>query len=347
VLRAALFSNPKDGRAAYYLGNVLASKLRGDEALVAWRDAVRLDPANVVARRNLARGLWILEGKKDEASNQFEHAIAANKDDYRLYVEMDQLLDEMGATERRLRLLEGAPPSVREHSAFNQALADALTDAGRFDDAGSLLEQHRFTSGEGEEAALAIYRRAHLGLALKYQRSGEHEKAAQEFLTATEYPSNFGVGRPEMRSQAREYVAAARELEKAGKNHEAATLWQRAAAEQLNAPSQPEEPWSEHYYFKALALDHVGRKSEARALFERLARLADDRSMLESEPWPPTGAIRFVLAGAGLRALGRNSEARAAFERALKMDPNNQLAREQIGELRGNKLTRTRGSGGF
>jgi predicted RNA polymerase sigma factor len=69
--------------------------------------------------------------------------------------------------------------------------------------------------------------------------------------------------------------------------------------------------------------------------------------MLESEPWPPTGAIRFVLAGAGLRALGRNSEARAAFERALKMDPNNQLAREQIGELRGNKLTRTRGSGGF
>src|SRR4029450_8979194 len=41
VLRAALAGNPNDGRAAYYLGNVLASKNRDDEALAAWRDAVR------------------------------------------------------------------------------------------------------------------------------------------------------------------------------------------------------------------------------------------------------------------------------------------------------------------
>ena len=43
--------------------------------------------------------------------------------------------------------------------------------------------------------------------------------------------------------------------------------------------------------------------------------------MLDAEPWPPSGAIRFVLAGAALKALGRNEEARVALERALKMDP--------------------------
>jgi len=57
VLRTAFDANKKDGRAAYYLGNVLASKNRDKEALAAWRDAVRLDAANTIAQRNVARAL--------------------------------------------------------------------------------------------------------------------------------------------------------------------------------------------------------------------------------------------------------------------------------------------------
>jgi Tfp pilus assembly protein PilF len=56
--------------------------------------------------------------------------------------------------------------------------------------------------------------------------------------------------------------------------------------------------------------------------------------MLETEPWPATGAIRFVLAGAALKALGRNEEARIALERALKIDPQNELAISQLAELK-------------
>jgi tetratricopeptide (TPR) repeat protein len=137
-----------------------------------------------------------------------------------------------------------------------------------------------------------------------------------------------------MQSQAQYYVATAREYEAAGKREEAERWWQRAATEELNPPSQPEEPWSEHYYFKAVALDHVGRKAEARKLYERLAQLNDDQKMLEAEPWPATGAIRFVLAGAALKALGRNDEARIALERALKLDPQNELAISQLAELK-------------
>jgi len=204
-----------------------------------------------------------------------------------------------------------------------------------------LLEKTLFPSGEGEDAALALYRRAHLGLAHKYQQSGDHLKAAAEFATATEYPRNFGVGRPAMQSQAREYVAAAREYEAAGRRDEAERWWQRAAIEELNPPTQPEEPWSEHYFYKAVALEHTGRQAEARALYERLARLNDDQRMLESEPWPPTGAIRFVLAGAALKALGHTAEARTALARALQMDPQNELARSQLAELKASMRTGT------
>jgi tetratricopeptide (TPR) repeat protein len=137
-----------------------------------------------------------------------------------------------------------------------------------------------------------------------------------------------------MQSQAQYYVATAREYEAGGKPAEADRWWQRAATEELNPPSQPEEPWSENYYYKALALDHVGRKAEARKLYERLALLNDDQQMLEAEPWPPTGAIRFVLAGAALKALGRTDEARVALERALRLDPQNELALSQLAELK-------------
>ena len=334
VLRAAIAANTNDGRAAYYLGNVLAGKNRDKEALAAWRDAVRLDPANTIAQRNYARSLWLVSQNREEAATQYQRAIGVSPSDYRLFIEFDKLLAEMGATERRVKLFEGAPAAVLAQSAAVQSLAGAYVDAGRFSDAATLLAKTSFTSGEGEDAALGLYRKAHLGLARKYRDAGDHAKAATEFAAVTEFPRNFGVGRPAMQSQAQYYVAAAREYEAAGQRDEAERWWQRAANEELNPPSQPEEPWSEHYYFKAVALEHVGRVADARKLYERLAALNDDQKMLEAEPWPPSGAIRFVLAGAGLKALGRNDEARIALERALKIDPQNELAISQLAELK-------------
>jgi len=334
VLRAAFDANNKDGRAAYYLGNVLASKNRDKEALAAWRDAVRLDPSNTIAQRNFARALWIAAQNKEEAVGQYQRAVANSPNDFRLYIEFDRLLSEMGAIERRLKLLETAPKVVLEQSGVVQALAGAYIDAGRFSEAAELLGKTTFTSGEGEDAALGLYRKAHLGLARKYRDAGDHLKAAAEFAAVTEFPRNFGVGRPAMQSQAQYYVAAAREYEAAGERQQAERWWTRAATEELNAPSQPEEPWSESYFYKAVALQHVALAVEARKLYERLALLNDEQKMLEAEPWPPSGAIRFVLAGAALKALGRNDEARVALERALKMDPQNELAISQLAELK-------------
>ncbi|HEY3131835.1 MAG TPA: DUF5107 domain-containing protein [Acidobacteriota bacterium] len=361
VLQRACAANPDDGRAAYYLGNVLASKHRDQEALSAWRDAVRLDPSNAVAHRNLAKAMWAsaeVPGRNAarshrgndlhergrallpnspaarEAIAEYQAAIKLAPDDYHLYLELDRLLAESKESKRRIELLESASPAARAHSALTLALAYAYADAGSFDKAANLLAHNSFTSREGETSGLAVYRRAHLGLARGHQKAGRHREAAAEFVRATEYPRNLGVGRSVFESHAREYVAAARELEAAGSREEAEELWRRAADGPLNSPVQPAEPWSEHYYYKALALDHVGRYGEARALYQRLAALNDEKRMLENEPDPPEGAIRFLLAGLGLKALGRTAEARAAFERVLKMEPNNQTVRAELGVLK-------------
>jgi tetratricopeptide (TPR) repeat protein len=334
VLRAAIAANANDGRAAYYLGNVLASKNRDQEALAAFRNAVRLDPANIISERNLARSLWMSAQNKEQAAEHYQLAIAKASDDFRLYIEFDKLLAEMGTTDRRVKLFESAPAAVLAQSAAVQSLAGAYVDAGRFAEAADLLAKTTFTSGEGEDAALGLYRKAHLGLARKYRQAGDHLKAANEFAATTEFPRNFGVGRPAQQSQAQLYVAAAREFEAAGRRDEAERWWQRAATEELNPPSQPEEPWSENYFYKALALKHTGQHAKARALYERLALLNDEQKMLDAEPWPPSGAIRFALAGAALKELGRKDEARVALERALKLDPQNELALAQLAELK-------------
>src|SRR5262249_25595667 len=107
ILQATLKANPADGRAAYYLGNALASKLRFKEALEAWRIAAQFDSKNVFAHRNYARALALVEGRKEEAAAALERAIALAPDDHHLYLELDQLLAGMRQTERRIKLLEG------------------------------------------------------------------------------------------------------------------------------------------------------------------------------------------------------------------------------------------------
>jgi tetratricopeptide (TPR) repeat protein len=271
----------------------------------------------------------------DEAASTYEQAIASAPEDFRLYVELASLYEKSGALDRRVRLLDRAPESVKRHSPVALALAGAYVDAGRFAEAAKVFETHQFTSGEGDNAMLNNFRRAHIGLARQASASGDHVRAAAEYVAATGYPKTLGIGRPAYESLAREYVSAAHELEAAGRRDEADALWRRAATEPLNSPTEPGEPWSEHYYFKALALEHVGNRDEARALYERLARLADDGKMLEAEPSLPIGAIRWALAGAGLRALGRTDEARAALARALELDPASELARAQMAEIDG------------
>ena len=92
VLRAAVAANANDGRAAYYLGNVLASMNRDKEALAAWRDAVKLDPSNAIAQRNFARALWLVSQNREEAATQYQRAIEVSPNDFRWRADIESRL---------------------------------------------------------------------------------------------------------------------------------------------------------------------------------------------------------------------------------------------------------------
>jgi tetratricopeptide (TPR) repeat protein len=312
VLAAARSARPQDGRAAYYLGNALAGNARFAEAVAAWRDAVRLDPSNAVAHRNLASALARDSATRPEAVREYRRALELAPSDWRLYLELDSALRP--DTAARVALLEGSPAALRVRPAIKQALAAAYTDQGRFEDALALLKDTPFVSGEGDVGPHQIYRRAHTGLADKYRASGDRARAAEEILAANEFPANLGVGKPAFATPARDLVTAAGDFEAAGLAARAEPLWKLAAEGPLVSPTDPGAHLDIEFYYQALALEHLGRKDAARAVYERLA--AADRDELA-----PGGAAEPMLMGLGLKALGRDREAAAAFERCLKLDP--------------------------
>ncbi len=270
VLQSAVKENPSDGRAWYYLGNALAANVRVPEAIEAWRRAAQLDSGNAITHRNLGLALALAPATRREGIAEYEKAIAAAPDEFHLYLELSRVPGQDAAA--RIRLLDNAPEAVRTRPPILEARADAYNAAGRYEDAIRLLSSATFTSGEGATSGLAIYRRAHLGLASNYQKAGEHDRAAAEFLKATEYPRNLGVGRSSNATPALEYVSAAKELEAAGKHAEAEAMWKRAADGRIGSLTDPEGGrLTQQHYYKMLALEHVGRNEEARALRERLA----------------------------------------------------------------------------
>ena len=203
----------QDAHAEYYLGCVLASKGRVTEALAAWRKAAEQDPSNVLAQRNFGLAAWRVAKDRDASTAAYRRAIALAPDEFHLYVEAMQVL----TPKERIALLESAPPGVRAQSSIGITLASAYLDAGRFEDAISVLASGQFTAGEGDQGPHSLYVAAHLGLARKYREAGEHAKAANEFIAATLFPANLGVGRSSGDALAPIYADAEHEFREAAR----------------------------------------------------------------------------------------------------------------------------------
>jgi tetratricopeptide (TPR) repeat protein len=119
-----------------------------------------------------------------------------------------------------------------------------------------------------------------------------------------------------METPAEQLVAAARDFERAGRREQAEAAWKRAAEGEVVSPVDPGARLSIQHYYKALALDQVGRKDAAAALYTRLAGADQDELA-------PRGAAKYMLMGLGLDALGRAGDAADAFKHCRALDAHN------------------------
>ncbi len=197
VLEAALAANPSDGRAAYYLGNLYYDKKHYDKAIAVWQIATENLPNFSIPWRNLGIALYNKRGDKDAAKDCYDQALSANADDPRLLMEMDQLLQRLGASqEERLALLERHAELVGRRDDLSITFAELYSQTNQPEKALDILENHEFHAWEGGEGGAAgQYAFAQVVLGQSAVSAGNLQGALAYFQTAQNPPKNLGVGR--------------------------------------------------------------------------------------------------------------------------------------------------------
>jgi len=341
VLETALEINPQDGRACYYLGNLLYDKKRYDEGVRYWQKAASHEPDFAIPWRNLGLASYNRQGDMEQALAAFEKAWQANPQDPRLLLEYDQLRRRKGVPpEERLGLLEAHLEVVMKRDDLVIERTSLLNRLGKPEKALEITSSHEFHAWEGGEGrAAAQHANAHWLLGRKALEAGEAGEALGHFIQGLEYPDNLGVVPSEAETIHLLYYKGLAH-QQLGDAREA-----RAAFEKVT------NTWGDlnGTYYQALALRALGQEDEAREKLHNLQRWA--RELAENGPssnyfyaGKPSPIFEddlktynrpAYLAAAGLACLGLGDlvGARSNLTQALALNPANLFAYEEVKRL--------------
>jgi tetratricopeptide (TPR) repeat protein len=349
ILGQAMADNPRDARAPFYLGNLLYDRRRHREAIMLWERAVKLEPGNAVAWRNLGLGLHNIARNPPAARRAYERAFRANPLDARLLYERDQLWKRLGeAPHTRLRELRRHPGLVRLRDDLSLELCALFNQAGRPESALDILGRRRFQPWEGGEGqAIGQHMRTHLALGMRALEAGDPARAAGHFSAALAAPENLGEASHLLANQSDIHYWLGRACAAAGDAAAARDHWTAAADFKGDFQAMSVRAFSEKTYYSALALKHLGRKGEARRLFRGL--LAHARALAKapaSIDYFATSLPTMLLFEDDLQArqqttalfleaqarlgLGQDSRARKLLRRVLRRDPNHPQAADLL-----------------
>jgi tetratricopeptide (TPR) repeat protein len=320
VLLEALLQHPTDAHGQYFLGNFLCARGRYEDASRVWIQALTEGFEYSVLARNLGLYAWRVKKDLSGAAGFFERAIQLDPRDYRLYTDLDEIYTQLGDTARRERLFAGAPREVLDRDTVRVRRALLRVEQRQYDQALELLMGHRFKPWEGGVGVREMFVLANLEKGREALRAKNFRDAEQSFRKALEYPVNLGVGKPDKPSDEAALCWLGEALEGQGKTDPARTAWQQAAGD-----GKGKGVWQ---FYQALALERLGRSSEAVKTFAELA---------EAPAQGKTSASDYYLAGLAERHRVREEQAQSDFRRALELDPFLWQARIELARAGGSR----------
>jgi tetratricopeptide (TPR) repeat protein len=272
ILRYAMAARPRDARAPFYLGNLLYDRRRHREAIALWQRAVRLEPANAVAWRNLGIGACNILRRPAVALRAYEAALRAGPRDARVLFERDQLWKRRGISPaRRLRALGKFPALLRTRDDLAVELCALYNQTGRPAEALRIVSTRRFQPWEGGEGqALAQHARTHLLLGRAALARGDVPAARRAFELALTAPENLGEARHRLANASELHFWLGESAAAAGDTAAARTHWSAAAACDGDFQGMRVRAFSEMTYWSALALGRLGRRADAKQRFRAL-----------------------------------------------------------------------------
>jgi len=338
VLETDLEYNPSDGKAYYYLGNILYEKQPG-KAITSWENAVKYDPGLAIAYRNLGWAYYQHQDDGHKAINAYEKAIELNRNEPIYYVELDRLY-EMSNTpiDKRLRLFEGNNHVVsKREDAFARQIA-VLTLAGEAGKAVEYLSGQEFTFHEGSSGIRDVIIDAYLVLGLEYIKEKQYQKALETFLQAgvpEEEASGSRLGNRNI--QVNYYIGLAYE----------ALGNQTESLGYFTSCSEPESQNSGFIrYFEGLGNLKLGKMEEASEIFNSLITDGEEqinRGISPGEDFFAKFGAReaenarlsnaYLLIGLGYKGLGEKKLAAENLNKAVKLSAGNLYAKLELHDL--------------
>jgi tetratricopeptide (TPR) repeat protein len=251
LLRDALERNPKDGKAALYLGHLLFHLGRHAEGREMWKKAAELGAEPLIAYRALGMAAKTLDNDMKSAREWLEKANQADGQDAIVARDLANVLfalaDKAGSdaekreltTESRDRL-KGAFDQGKGRSDFVALLARSYTRLGDHAETAKLLDSVRITIWEGAHEAHDLFEEAHLALGDAHLKAARPAEALAEFNRALEYPKNLATGRLENTCDAHIHFQRGQVLAALGRKDEARAAWQQAVAEPASKDAKKE-----------------------------------------------------------------------------------------------------------
>ncbi len=338
VLRRAIAASPKDGRAPYYLGNLLFEG-QPEAAIACWESARTLEPTLPAIHRNLGVAYYRIRKDIPAATASLEQAAKLNPRDPRVRLELDQMY-EAGkmAPEKRLAVLEKNHALALASDELLSREISLLVRLGRYDRALELLRGHHFHTWEGGGEIHGVYAAACRQRGDSHLRRKDFKRALADFQAALEYPDNLEVGRPLDGGPACEaYYLIGMAYKGMGDKPKAAEYFEKAL--------ERRQPPSELLWAQGMSLRELGRDAEAAAAFKALL----DAGNRQLNPDPEnaffakfghratregTLADAHYLIGLGLTGQGDTAGAKVEFTKALELDLTHTGAAWQLARLK-------------
>lgn len=195
VLERAIAAEPKDGKAANYLGCWYYSKGHFDKGAECFQLAIERDPSFYMPYRNLAVACYSHLGRKSEVLRLLDKALRLKPNDYQLVFESAYVMAKLGIdpAERIEFILSNTRGKLEENVCRELARAYVLNDQP--EKAISLYREQSFVACEGGEHALAEpYMLAYHQIGRSSMKEQKYEQALEAFRKAQILPQNLGAG---------------------------------------------------------------------------------------------------------------------------------------------------------
>ena len=306
VIDDELRDHPLDAHALFFLGNYLFAHGRYDEGAQSWEQAFGQGLEDSVLMRNLGLYAWRVKSDLPDAAQFYEKAVQLAPEDYRLYVDLDEIYFRMGSAGLREKLFAGAPASVLDRDTVRVRRALLLTQEQQYDHALELLIDHSFKPWEGGVAVREMFVLANFDKGLRALEGNQAPVAEEAFRKALAYPHNLGSGKPDKPHDEETWFWLGEALSAQGKSDAARDAWAHAIDE-----GKGTSPLATLY--RGLAERRIGQSdASAKSL----------GALTEVKPGEKHAAAAFYAAGLLDLYDHHTPEAKVKFLAALDADPD-------------------------